>query len=192
MANFTLYLNDVIAQGHDIGLKNYPIWNEAYRETLNEKIVEHYRYQEIGLETPELFIHFLNLTMDEEMPYFNNLYSSIVGIEDAFKNVDVESAQKSESTGTSTGTGETTQYLYPQTRRLEDEDYAQSGGDSTQETKSDSMSGGVSKTEGLQGMTKSDAALRWRDQLFDIDMLVIHAVRHNFMEIYEFIDNTWL
>lgn len=192
MANFTKYLKDVLEDGIDIGLKDYPIWDEAYRETLNNKIIQHYLYQEIALETDELFVHFLNLSMNENMPYFNNMYKSIVGIEDAFKNIDIESANKSASSSLSKGGGGQTSYLYPQTKRIEGEDYATTGADTTQESSADGVNAGVSKTEGLQGLTKAQAAEYWRSQLFDIDMLVIESLNINFMELYEFYDNMWL
>jgi hypothetical protein len=35
----------------DIGLDDYPIFQEAYRETLNNKIIRHYYTREIGAET---------------------------------------------------------------------------------------------------------------------------------------------
>jgi hypothetical protein len=192
MANFTRYLSELIDDGYDLGMQDYPIWDEAYREELNKKIIDHYYYHEIAFETDELFIWFLNVSLRENMPYFNNLYSSIVGIEDAFKNVDVETAQKSEAIGSTTGTGEQTQYAYPQTRKIEGEDYATGGADSTQTSSSENTSGGVSKTEGLQGLMKSQAAEAWRAQLFDIDMLVIRSLEQNFMEIWSFSDNVWL
>lgn len=34
-----------------IGLNDYPIFDEAYRNTLNNKIIRHYYTREIGAET---------------------------------------------------------------------------------------------------------------------------------------------
>jgi len=82
-----MYLKDVLdsfgvdwsAENPDysvIGLDNYPIFDEAYRPGLNQKIVEHYLNREIGLETPSLFKLNLGRKLREIMPYYNQLYGS--------------------------------------------------------------------------------------------------------------------
>ncbi len=76
MANYTIYLQELINSNWDLGLKNYPIFDETYREKLNKKIIDHFRFREIGAETPALFIFYLNRLMDEIMPYYNQLYKS--------------------------------------------------------------------------------------------------------------------
>lgn len=59
-----------------IGLADYPIFNENYREELNNKIIRHYYFREIGLETAELFRWYMRREMFEIMPYYNQLYES--------------------------------------------------------------------------------------------------------------------
>lgn len=76
MAKYTTLLKTLIDSGYDIGLKDYPIFLESYRNTLNDKIIEHYSFREIGFETPFLFKHHLNERMNEIMPYYNQLYQS--------------------------------------------------------------------------------------------------------------------
>ena len=76
MAVFTINLGELLEMDFDIGLKNYPIFEEEYRENLNAKIIEHFYFREIGLETPELFKRFINRKMCEIMPYYNQLYKS--------------------------------------------------------------------------------------------------------------------
>ena len=75
MSRYTVTLGNLIESGFDIGLKDYPIYDETYRETLNSKITEHYYFREIGLETAQLFKRFLNRTMNEIMPKYNKLYN---------------------------------------------------------------------------------------------------------------------
>ena len=58
----------------DFGLKDYPIFDEEYRELLNNKILMHYYMDEIGFETAGLFKVYLNNKMNEIMPYYNELY----------------------------------------------------------------------------------------------------------------------
>lgn len=77
MSSYTVELRQLIQNGYDIGLKDYPIFDESYRETLNNKIIMHYWMREIGAETAGLFKLYLNRTMGEIMPYYNQLYKSV-------------------------------------------------------------------------------------------------------------------
>lgn len=54
----------------------YPIFDESYRELLNNKILAHYYTREIGLETVGLWKFALQRKMNEIMPYYNQLYKS--------------------------------------------------------------------------------------------------------------------
>ena len=75
-AIFTVELGCLIDNDFDIGLNKYPIFDDKYRNLLNNKIIEHYWFREIGLETPQLFKMFINRKMNEIMPYYNQLYNS--------------------------------------------------------------------------------------------------------------------
>lgn len=77
MSKYTVTLRQIIQSGFDIGLKDYPIYNEAHRETLNNMIINHYLMSEIGQETPELFRIYLNNTMNEIMPRYNLMYKAL-------------------------------------------------------------------------------------------------------------------
>lgn len=55
---------------------DYPIFDEAYRTTLEKKILKHYYTREICCETVGLWKLFLNRKMNEIMPYYNQLYKS--------------------------------------------------------------------------------------------------------------------
>ena len=88
MSKYTTELRYLIENDFDIGLKNYPIFDENYRELLNQKIINHYYFREIGMETAELFKRYLNTTMNEIMPYYNQLYKSELLDFNPFYNVD--------------------------------------------------------------------------------------------------------
>lgn len=88
MSKYTTELRYIIENNFDIGLKNYPIFDENYRELLNQKIINHYYFREIGMETAELFKRYLNTTMNEIMPYYNQLYKSELLEFNPFYNVD--------------------------------------------------------------------------------------------------------
>lgn len=55
---------------------NYPIYSESHRAELNAKILRHYYFKEIGLETVGMWKAFLARKMYEIMPYYNELYRS--------------------------------------------------------------------------------------------------------------------
>lgn len=76
MAKYTVELGKLIETGFDLGLDKYPIFDETYRRHLNNKILHHYWMREIGFETAELFKRYLNDTLNEIMPYYNQLYRS--------------------------------------------------------------------------------------------------------------------
>lgn len=74
MAKYTTTIRNLMDNNFDFGLKNYPIFDEDYREVLNNKILMHYYMDEIGFETAGLFKIYLNNKMNEIMPYYNELY----------------------------------------------------------------------------------------------------------------------
>ena len=57
--------------------ENFPIFDENYRVALESKILNHFYLREIGAETPELFLYYLNRELNEQAPYFNELYRSL-------------------------------------------------------------------------------------------------------------------
>ena len=60
-----------------IGLSKYPIFDEKYRSHLNDKIIDHYYFREIGQETAAQFAQMMKRTMQEIMPKYNRLYNTI-------------------------------------------------------------------------------------------------------------------
>lgn len=74
MAKYTTTIRNLMDNNFDFGLKNYPIFDEDYREVLNNKILMHYYMDEIGFETAGLFKVYLNNKMNEIMSYYNELY----------------------------------------------------------------------------------------------------------------------
>ena len=77
MSRYTVTIRQLLQNNFDLGLKDYPIYQEEHREVLNNKILNHYLMSEIGQETPELFKIYLNNTMNEIMPNYNILYKAL-------------------------------------------------------------------------------------------------------------------
>ena len=76
MAKYTVEIRTLVENHFDLGLRDYPLFEEAHRLALNTKIINHFFFREIGFETPELFKVCLNRRLAEIMPYYNELYKS--------------------------------------------------------------------------------------------------------------------
>ena len=92
-----------------LGLDDYPIFDETYRQGLNDKIIRHFYFREIGEETVARFRWRIRATMWEQMPYYNQLYASLNLVTDPLTNVhytysDVVAESVSED-GTTSKTG---------------------------------------------------------------------------------------
>lgn len=99
-------------------LSTYPLYNgkKEYdliptRKALNEKILNHYKYREIGFETVGRFLDELKITMCEIMPYYNELFKSVeimANLENPFDNVDVTETFEETRTENTSSEGSTT------------------------------------------------------------------------------------
>ena len=76
MAKYTITIKTLIDNDFDFDMTHYPIFDENYRNTLNNNILNHYYENEIGFETASLFKFYLNQTLNEIMPYYNELYKA--------------------------------------------------------------------------------------------------------------------
>lgn len=74
MAKYTITIKTLIDNNFDFKMNTYPIFDENYRDTLNQNILYHYYENEIGFETAPLFRFYLNQKLNEIMPYYNELY----------------------------------------------------------------------------------------------------------------------
>ena len=192
---------------YDLGLEDYVIHDESYREVLNKKIYDHYRFREIGLETPDLFKHFLNMTMNEIMPYYKEIYTYQLSMleKDIFQNFDQteefdrNTEGDSTSTSSSSGTGSNKAIFNdtPQGEITEEEIDAYSY--ATNITKSGSESENtvedvseLSNTESYVKHITGNVGARYYPEvmsifiknLMNIDMEIISKLEDLFMSIY--------
>lgn len=104
MANYTIELRHLLAAGYVPSLSDYPIFSEPHRATLNAKILKHYAFSEIGLETPDRFDWYLSMRMSEIMPYYNQLYASELLTFDPLSNSKSTESASRENSGVVNGT----------------------------------------------------------------------------------------
>lgn len=99
----------------DKALSTYPLYKpeKVYdlipdREELNKRLLNHYKYREIGFETVGRFLDELEITMGEIMPRYNELFKTVATMAELpspFDNVDVVetfSETRTENGGTET------------------------------------------------------------------------------------------
>lgn len=81
---------------------NVEFFDEAYRKPLCKKILKHYWFREIGMETTGLFLFFLNQALEEIMPYYNQMYKSELLEFNPLYDVDYQTSGNSDTTGNDT------------------------------------------------------------------------------------------
>ena len=116
----------------------YPIFDEAYKSVLETKIIKHYYMREIGLETVGLWKHYLDMKMNEIMPYYNKLYESELLKFNPLYDVDITTKHTGTKDGTATSNGGTT------------------NNSKTSNYYSDTPQGGVNGVESLKYLTSAN------------------------------------
>lgn len=198
MSLYTTQLRYIIESGYDIGLKDYPIFDESYRETLNNKIIQHFYFREIGLETVALFKVFINRAMNEIMPYYNKLYESANLQYNPLEPYTMTESETANSSSNTNGTsGASSRNIYSDTPQSEiefdaivnnkyatnasiDETTATTGSNSTGESTTNKT------TKGNNYYNQSELLTAYRETLLNIDMMIINdkAIQSCFMQIY--------
>lgn len=212
MATHTIRLKDVdrITKGH-WGLDNYPIFNEMYRKTLNDRIRREFWLNEIGHETIDIFVWRLELKMDLIMPRYNRMYLAELenvdpldgGISEnntrqwGSSNAQGNNTQTSDGTGSSGSKGRTVASDTPQTRLAGNSDYASSMSDATNETtnksKSSSESASRNRNEydnnqssrSKQRGSKAQMIAQYRSTLINVDNFIIEELRELFLGVWD-------
>ena len=77
MAKYTTQIKTIVESGTPIFDFDYPIFDSLYRPVLEQKIINHYYFREIGLETVAQFKHFLKSKLTIIMPYYNEQYEAL-------------------------------------------------------------------------------------------------------------------
>lgn len=190
-----------------LGLADYPIFDEAYRETLNNKIVRHYFMHEIGAETAGLFRLFVRDAMFLIMPYYNQLYLSEITAKGIQPLIDHARTITEDATGTASNNANTSatstsnaQDIFSDTPmsalnfdNIKAGNYASTADftdasttDSGKSDSSGSYDNKLSRTETGHDKSESELLLIWRDTFVNIDCDVVEdkALRECFMTIW--------
>lgn len=190
-----------------LGLADYPIFDEAYRETLNNKIIRHYWMYEIGSETAGLFRWNLRDAMFMVMPYYNQMYLSEITAKGIQPLIDHTRTIAEDATGTASNNANTSatstsnaQDIFSDTPmsalnfdNIKAGNYASTADfadasttDSGKSDSSGSYDNKLSRTETGHDKAEAELLLIWRDTFVNIDRDVVEdkALRECFMTIW--------
>lgn len=195
MSKYTTELRYLIQSGFDLGLNDYPIFEESYRSKLNEKILNHYYMREIGFETAGLFKRYLNVKMNEIMPYYNQLYLSAQIEFDPLETYSTNEQYERETTGDNTsqdeGENKSLQNDTPM-GSLQDpfsENYATTA-QKTNATNTTKLNSSENEKYSRKLSGKNDSKsnsqllMEYRQSFLNIDMLIIEELDVLFMQLW--------
>lgn len=118
----TVELGDIVASGINIWDFDYPTPRSVVeyagkvctvdfdKAAFEQKVIDHYRFRQIGQETPGRFLHYFRSKIREIMPYYVQLYefdAKFRNIEDPLESYNLVETFRQETTGSGTVSGET-------------------------------------------------------------------------------------
>lgn len=195
-----------------IGLDRYPIFDEAHREPLNQKIVQHYAMREIGFDTDDMFIFELRAKMNEIMPVYNELYytqtikydplmtSDITTTTESASDSSTDTSSHSDNSTKNDNTGRGVQSEPPASELSGNGQYAtgisdsQSHGEVSQAadntaTGHDSRKGSATARTAGRSTAAPVLVQAYRDAIVNVDMMVVSELEELFMQILSTDDN---
>lgn len=210
MSKYTTTIKKLIDNHFDFQLNEYPIFDETYRDVLNQNILNHYYMNEIGFETAGLFRFYLKQKMNEIMPYYNVLYEKQKDLLDNIGgNVDLKEtlsretgSNTSSSSNSSSSSNANSKSVFLDTPQggtykgnIDDTDYATNvtfGKSDSASAINDSSSSTGTGTEsyikhivGNNGKYYNIEVLnKIKNGLFNIDLLIINDLNELFMQIF--------
>lgn len=211
MAKYTVTIKTLMDNKFDFGLKNYPIFDEAYRETLNNNILMHYYENEIGFETAGLFKVYLNQKMFEIMPYYNELYkvqkkmllndiTNNVNLTETFKrDTSTNTSSKSASSSSGISKSKNVEQATPQgslkEENIDNYSYASNITMDKNDTSNSVNDSAIGESSGNENYIKTiignngskynvDILEQLKNNLMNIDLMIINELNELFMQIY--------
>lgn len=171
LSKYTMTIKEIIESGVDIFKDwSYPIYSEDYRSSLNNKIIRHFYFKEIGFETVGRFKYELKTLLNEIMPYYNKIYDAINLDQRILNNYDVTDTTSSISKDLESDTPQgqvdlnTSQYV--------------SGIQQSENTVTHNSSGNI----GVQ--TDAEAVAVYVKNQLNVDLMILSEINELFMKIY--------
>lgn len=167
----------------------FPIWLEAHRPELEKKIVDHYRFRQIGFETPGRFKFELNKLLREKMPYYIKIWKTTKYVYNPIENYNMQEGATDKSTGSTEGTGENLNRYSDTPQGSVDrlDNYLTSA--TKDESKHGEKTAGETKHEawrhGNIGVTTTQQMIEQeRKATIDVDMMIVDECKVLFLGVY--------
>lgn len=177
-----------------LGLHDYPIFDESYRSTLNDKIIRRYYFREIGQETAGQFAWFMRRTMHEIMPYYNQLYESQLYTIDPVNDIDMRYSENWQSDNLTDSDSnnrnvfqDTPMSLLDNTSAptIEGLDYATNVSYDKSHSTTDSAGNGTrDKTEKGHRQNQAELLMKYRDTFLNIDKDIVDSLGGLFIGLW--------
>lgn len=105
MAKYTTQIRSIVESGYPIFDFDYPLFDPKYKTVLEQKIIDHYYFREIGFETVGQFKHFLKSKLNMIMPLYNEHYLALEVFKtyDPYVNKDITTTETRTTEQDSTG-----------------------------------------------------------------------------------------
>lgn len=196
----------------NIGLEDYPLFDESYRDTLNSHIIRRYYNREIGFPTIPEFRMRLRGELHLRMPVFNKMYEANLIEFDTLSTMNIENdtegasdskaSNKStnESKSTGKGSARNVSSTTPNVRLSGDGDYADGLADAISQNDNTAESSDIATADQTvnstgksvtKGYSQSPASLiRQRQELLlNVDELVLNSIQKLFIGIFNTYDS---
>jgi len=172
---------------------SYPIFDEAYRKGLEQRIIDYFYFREIGFETKEIFVHELKSQMQLLMPVYNRMYLASNGELKAIIQAKQTQTYNKQGTGLSESkTNVKNTNIFedtPEGKFQIQEGYATNITESTADNKNEQ---GVSNVEDYvselirdnPNLNDAEQVKRFAENLLNVDMMLINDLNKLFMGIY--------
>ena len=194
MERTTLTLGEIIENDVNIFDFDYPFYSEEYRPTFERHFIEHFYFDEIGLETVARFKQRLKIKLNLIMPYWNKIFLADELEQRILDNYDVTETYTREVANNSSATNESTnknlQSDTPVTRTdLEQVDYfsniVKDIGNNTSNVNNNSIENWERRMQGNIGVqTDADAIIKYWNSLRQIENEIFEQCSNLFMEVY--------
>lgn len=206
MAKYTVQIRTVVESGVDLFDFDYTLFDNTYKKVLEQKIIDHFYFREIGFETVGQFKHFLKSRLNMILPYYNKLYETEnlvtkdnynINLDNKItqkRTTDQTNSNKASSSSSSSGTNKSVFSDTPQAK-LDKLDYATNLTDDEMDSISsgDAENSGTVQTidqyeEHLLGngsmRYNADILMEWRKSFLNIDQKIISELEDLFMSVY--------
>lgn len=196
----TVELGDIVASGVNIWDFDYPVPADTVhyngktakvpfdREAFQQKIIDHYRFRQIGQETVGRWLHYFRTRIREIMPYYVQLYefeAKWFNVDDPLESYNLTETFTGNNSGTTKSNGSTKFADTPQGTIDNLEDHL------TNATKTDDTStvtgnsGHTLTRRGNIGVQPLGGEVQnIRDAFINIDQMVINELKDLFLQVY--------